>query len=90
MSGLSGFISLPPLFGVNVCLPNRQMSPRGVMHTQNILSIPMKKLLCESIVYHNTVIFIDYKHLYRLLIVGVLIDNKAFVGKTGILFFILT
>jgi hypothetical protein len=39
----------------------------------------MKKILCESIVYHNTVIFIDYKNLYRLLIVGVLIDNKAFV-----------
>ena len=41
----------------------------------------MKKILCESIVYHNTVIFIDYTNVYRLLIdiVGVLIDNKAFV-----------
>ena len=38
-----------------------------------------EKILCESIVYHNTVICIDYTNLYRLLIVGVLIDNKAFV-----------
>ena len=46
----------------------------------------MKKLLCESIVYHNTVIFFFFfffiiKNVYRLLIdiVGVLIDTKAFV-----------
>ena len=45
----------------------------------------MKKLLCESIVYHNTVIFFFFiiKNVYRLLIdidiVGVLIDTNAFV-----------
>ena len=38
-----------------------------------VLSYPMQKLLCESIVY------CDYFLLIILLIVGVMIDNKAFV-----------
>jgi hypothetical protein len=37
-----------------------------------VLSYPMNKLLCESIVYCHFLLII-------LLIVGVLIDNKAFV-----------
>ena len=37
-----------------------------------VLSYPMEKLLCESIVYCDFLLII-------LLIVGVLIDNKAFV-----------
>ena len=37
-----------------------------------VLSYPMEKLLCESIVYYDFLLII-------LLIVGVLIDNKVFV-----------